>query len=56
MDRISDGVSASSGHAPHEQALLRLLACGEKEMQAGKGYDLDTVRAEADTLLKEMQR
>ncbi|OHB65457.1 MAG: prevent-host-death family protein [Planctomycetes bacterium RBG_13_60_9] len=39
-----------------ELELLRLLARGEKEIEAGKGYDLDTVLAEADTLLKEMQR
>jgi prevent-host-death family protein len=43
-------------HCQRELELLRLLARGEKEIQAGKGYDLDTVLAEADTLLKEMQR
>jgi PHD/YefM family antitoxin component YafN of YafNO toxin-antitoxin module len=37
--------------AEHERQLLRLLACGEKEIAAGKGYDLDTVLAEADALL-----
>ena len=35
----------------HEKALLRLLVKGEKEIEAGKGYDLDTVLAEADVLL-----
>ncbi len=35
--------------------ILHLLASGEKEIEAGKGYDLDAVLAEADALLKEMQ-
>jgi len=43
-------------HCQHELELLRLLARGEKEIQAGKGYDLDAVLAEADTLMKEMRR
>ena len=42
-------------HSQHELELLRLLARGEKEIEAGKGYDLDAVLAEADTLLKEMK-
>jgi len=40
-------------HSQHELELLRLLARGEKEIEAGKGYDLDAVLAEADSLLKE---
>ena len=40
-------------HSQHELELLRLLARGEKEIEAGKGYDLDAVLAEADALLKE---
>jgi prevent-host-death family protein len=40
-------------HSQHELELLRLLARGEKEIEAGKGYDLDAVFAEADSLLKE---
>ena len=36
-----------------ELELLRLLARGEKEIEAGKGYDLDAVLAEADSLMKE---
>ena len=40
-------------HSQHELEILRLLACGEKEIEAGKGYDLDAVLAEADSLLKE---
>ena len=43
-------------HSQHELEVLRLLARGEKEIEAGKGYDLNTVLAEADTLLKEIQR
>lgn len=37
----------------HELELLRLLARGEREIEAGKGYDLDAVLAEADSLLRE---
>ncbi|MBS3919954.1 MAG: hypothetical protein KG012_13825 [Deltaproteobacteria bacterium] len=40
-------------HSQHELELLRLLARGEKEIEAGKGYDLDAVLTEADSLLKE---
>ena len=40
-------------HSQHELELLRLLARGEKEIEAGKGNDLDAVLAEADALLKE---
>jgi prevent-host-death family protein len=42
-------------HSQHEMEVLRLLARGEKEIEAGKGYDLDAVLAETDTLLKEMK-
>lgn len=35
-----------------ERELLRLLARGEKEIAAGVGYDLDSVLAEADALLR----
>jgi len=34
-----------------ERAILKLLARGEREIAAGKGYDLDDVLAEADALL-----
>jgi len=40
-------------HSQHELELLRLLARGEKEIEAGKGYNLDAVLTEADSLLKE---
>jgi len=43
-------------HSQHELEVLRLLARGEKEIEEGKGHDLYTVLAEADTLLKEIQR
>ncbi|MEW6388642.1 MAG: type II toxin-antitoxin system Phd/YefM family antitoxin [Thermodesulfobacteriota bacterium] len=36
-----------------DKELLRLLARGEREIAAGKGYDLDAVLAEADALLAE---
>jgi prevent-host-death family protein len=42
-------------HSQHELELLRLLARGEKEIEAERGYDLDTVLAEADSLLKETE-
>jgi prevent-host-death family protein len=35
----------------HEMDILRLLAKGEKEIEAGVGYDLDEVLQEADRLL-----
>jgi PHD/YefM family antitoxin component YafN of YafNO toxin-antitoxin module len=35
----------------HELEILRLLARGEKEIEAGVGFDLETVLAEADALL-----
>ena len=36
----------------HERQLLRLLARGEKEIEAGVGHDLDDVLSEADALLQ----
>ena len=41
----------SFGGSEHDTELLRLLAIGEWEIEAGKGYDLDAVLAEADILL-----
>jgi len=40
-------------YTQHELELLRLLARGEKEIEAGVGYDLNTVLAEADEMLAE---
>jgi prevent-host-death family protein len=37
--------------AQHEMEILRLLARGEKEIEAGEGYPVDAVFAEADQLL-----
>ena len=37
--------------AEQERHILELLARGEKEIKAGKGYDLDDVLAEADARL-----
>ena len=34
-----------------EKELLKLLAKGDREIESGKGYDLDTVLAEADAIL-----
>ena len=42
-------------HTQHELEILRLLARGEKEIEAGKGYDLDAVLSEADSLLEGMK-
>jgi len=36
-----------------DRELLRLLAKGEKEIEAGEGYELDSVLAEADALIAE---
>lgn len=38
-----------------DRELLRLLAQGEKEIEAGEGYELDSVLAEADALIAEHQ-
>ncbi len=35
----------------HERHLLRLLALGEQDIAAGKGFELEEVLAEADALL-----
>ncbi len=35
----------------HERQLLRLLAQGEQEITAGRGFELDKILAEADALL-----
>jgi prevent-host-death family protein len=43
-------------HSQHELEILRLLARGEKEIEAGEGRDLDAVMAEADALLEELER
>ncbi len=43
-------------HTQHELEILRLLASGEKEIEVGKGYDLEVVLAEADSLLEGMKR
>ena len=37
----------------HDKELLRLLARGDKEIEIGEGYDLDSVLAEADLLLSQ---
>jgi len=37
----------------HERQLLRLIARGEQEIRAGKGFDLDKVLGEADGLLSD---
>jgi prevent-host-death family protein len=36
-----------------ERQILHLLAKGEKEIAAGEGFDLDSVLAEADAILRE---
>ena len=37
----------------HDKEILRLLAKGDKEIEMGEGYDLDTVLAEADLILSQ---
>ena len=39
----------------HELEILDLLARGEKEIEEGKGFDLDAVFAQADALLEQMR-
>jgi prevent-host-death family protein len=36
-----------------DKELLRLLAKGEREIEAGDGYDLDSILADSDALLAE---
>lgn len=40
-------------NAQHEMSILHLLARGEKEIAAGKGYDLGDVLDEADRYLED---
>ena len=42
-------------HTQHQLEILRLLARGERDMEAGVGFDLEAVLAEADALLAEEQ-
>ncbi len=37
----------------HELEILRLLARGEKEIEAGESFDMESVFADADTYLNE---
>ena len=37
----------------HDKEILRLLAKGDREIEMGEGYDLDTVLAEADLILSQ---
>jgi len=39
-------------NAQHEMDILHLLAKGEKEIEAGTGYELDDVMREADLYLE----
>ena len=39
----------------HELDILRLLARGEKEIEAGLGYELDEVLKEADRFLESLK-
>jgi prevent-host-death family protein len=38
-------------HIQHENEILRLLARGEKEIEAGMGHELEDVLQEADRIL-----
>lgn len=42
-------------HTQHELEILRLLARGERDIEAGVGFDLEAVLDEADALLAEQQ-
>jgi len=39
-------------NSQHEREILRLLALGEKEIEAGTGYDLNDVMKKADRLIE----
>jgi prevent-host-death family protein len=39
--------------AEHDKEILRLLDRGDKEIEIGEGYDLDTVLGEADLILSQ---
>jgi prevent-host-death family protein len=39
----------------HDKEILRLLAKGDREIEIGEGYDLDSVLAEADLILSKEQ-
>lgn len=41
-------------HTHHELEILHLLTRGEKEIEAGVGFDLESVLSEADQLLGEI--
>lgn len=41
--------------AERDIELLRLLAKGEREIEAGEGHDLDSVLSEADALLSDLK-
>jgi prevent-host-death family protein len=43
-------------NAQHEMDILHLLARGEKEIEAGTGYELDDVLSEADRYLETGKR
>ena len=45
--------TAAYERAEHDRQLLRLLVRGDKEIAAGKGFDLDAILADADALLTE---
>ena len=47
---IMIGVEAYE-ESEQEKELLRLLVKGDKEIEMGEGYDLDTVLGDADALL-----
>lgn len=40
-------------HTQHELEILKILAQGEKDIEAGVGFDLEDVMAEAKALLAE---
>jgi prevent-host-death family protein len=42
-------------HVQNEIEILRLLARGEKEIEAGVGYELDEVMKEADKILHDVK-
>lgn len=56
LTKEQHSLSKMPTRAKSELEILGLLTLGEKEIEEGKGYDLDAVFAEADTLLEQMRR
>ena len=55
MGKLAHIIPVSDLKQDADKEILRLLARGEQEIEAGEGFDLDAVLQEADRLLAEDQ-